>query len=341
MALAGLSLTLAAGLHAAHLPAAVLIGCMAAGIMLAVRGQVLRVSPRAFALAQAVLGCLMARSLKPSTLHALAVDWSLLLGVSLLLMAASGGLGWILMRRQVFPGSTAVWGLAPGAASAMVLMADAYGADARLVAFMQYARVVVVTSVASFVAWLWQPLGAVAATAPTLFAQPRWPQLAVTLGLVLGGALVGRGLRIPAGPMLMPLLGGSTLQYVGWIDFELPDVLLAVAYAVIGWTIGLRFTPALLRHALRALPQVLGAIAVLIAVGASIAVALNLGWGVEPLTAYLASSPGGADSVAIIAASSAVDAGFVMAMQVSRFLMVLAFGPGLTRWIAGRGQVRV
>jgi membrane AbrB-like protein len=109
---------------------------------------------------------------------------------------------------------------------------------------------------------------------------------------------------------------------------------------VIGWTIGLRFTPALLRHALRALPQVLAAIAVLIALGALIAVALNRGWGLEPLTAYLASSPGGADSVAIIAASSAVDAGFVMAMQVGRFLMVLAFGPALTRWIASRGQVR-
>jgi membrane AbrB-like protein len=155
LTLAGLSLALAASLTAAHLPAAVLIGCMIAGITLAVRGQVVRVSPRVFALAQAVLGCLMARSLKPSTLHAIAVDWPLLLGVSLLLMAASSGLGWILMQRRVFAGNTAVWGLAPGAASAMVLMADAHGADARLVAFMQYARVAVVTSVASFVAWPW------------------------------------------------------------------------------------------------------------------------------------------------------------------------------------------
>lgn len=40
-----------------------------------------------------------------------------------------------------------------------------------------------------------------------------------------------------------------------------------------------------------------------------------------PLTAYLATSPGGADSVAIIAASAHVEISFVMAMQLARFLV--------------------
>jgi uncharacterized membrane protein AbrB (regulator of aidB expression) len=56
--------------------------------------------------------------------------------------------------------------------------------------------------------------------------------------------------------------------------------------------------------------------------------------GVAPLTAYLATSPGGADSVVVIAATSAVDAGFVMAMQLVRFLMVLVLGPRVTAWLA-------
>ena len=41
---------------------------------------------------------------------------------------------------------------------------------------------------------------------------------------------------------------------------------------------------------------------------------------VDALTAYLATSPGGADSVAIIAASTKVDMPFIMAMQMARFL---------------------
>ena len=58
--------------------------------------------------------------------------------------------------------------------------------------------------------------------------------------------------------------------------------------------------------------------------------------GIDPLTAYLATSPGGADSVAIIAASSKVDVPFVMAQQTVRFIFVLLIGPPLSRWIGGK-----
>jgi uncharacterized protein len=54
------------------------------------------------------------------------------------------------------------------------------------------------------------------------------------------------------------------------------------------------------------------------------------------MTAYLAMSPGGADSVAIIAASSKVDVSFVMALQTARFVVVLLIGPSLARFIAER-----
>ena len=53
-----------------------------------------------------------------------------------------------------------------------------------------------------------------------------------------------------------------------------------------------------------------------------------------PLTAYLAASPGGADAVAIIAASSRVDMSFVMAMQVARLILVILIGPSLARLLA-------
>ena len=60
--------------------------------------------------------------------------------------------------------------------------------------------------------------------------------------------------------------------------------------------------------------------------------------GIDPLTAYLATSPGGADSVAIIASSSKVDQPFVMAMQIARFVVVLLTGPSLARFIARRSE---
>jgi len=322
-----------------HLPAGVLLGCMLAGIVLSARDVQLQVWNPLFALGQGVLGCLMAHSLQPAALARVAADWPVFLLATGAVIAASALLGWWMMRRQVFPGTTAVWGLAPGAASAMVLMAGSYGADTRLVAFMQYLRVAVVTAAAALVARLF----AGHSTTPSAAAAGWWEvvnaaHVGWTLLLAFGGALVARSLRIPAGPMVVPLLLGTTLQATGWLVIELPPVVLALAYALIGWSIGLRFTPSILRHALRALPQVFAAIVILMAVGLVIAVVLTEVLAIDPMSAYLASSPGGADSVAVIAATSAVDAGFVMAMQLARFLLVLVLGPPVTRWVARRGD---
>jgi membrane AbrB-like protein len=220
----------------------------------------------------------------------------------------------------------------------MVVMAGDYGADMLLVAFMQYLRVALVTALASLVAWLWSPHSPVLpASAEVLWFSVQSPtHLGATLVIAFGGAGLARRFSFSAGPVFTPLVLGTALQGMGLLTMELPPALLAVAYALIGWGIGLRFTRSILLHAWRALPQVLAAILLLIGVGVAIAAALTLLAGFEPLTAYLATSPGGADSVAVIAATSAVDAGFVMAMQMARFVLVLALGPRLAQFVAGR-----
>ena len=72
----------------------------------------------------------------------------------MLVVAASSLLGWLMTRWQMMPGTTALWGTSAGAASVMTIMAEHYGADPRLVAFMQYLRVVLVAVVAAIVARL-------------------------------------------------------------------------------------------------------------------------------------------------------------------------------------------
>jgi membrane AbrB-like protein len=77
-------------------------------------------------------------------------------------------------------------------------------------------------------------------------------------------------------------------------------------------------------------------ILVLMAVCGGLAVLLVVVAGIDPLTAYLATSPGGADSAAIIAMASNVDVAFVMAMQTTRLVLVLLIGPSLAGFIARR-----
>lgn len=325
-------------------PAGMLLGCMLAGVLLATQDMNVQVPAPLFAIGQSVIACLMAHSLHFEVLQRVAGEWPLFLGIAFAVMAASALLGYWLMRSGLLPGSTAIWGLAPGAASAMVLMAGDFGADTRLVAFMQYLRVAMVTAIASLVAHF-----ATGVAASSEHVAAGWDvQLAhwlhiqsplhagLTLALVLIAAWLGRILTFPGGPLLIPMVLALAMDNLSPWKLELPGPLLALAYAALGWGIGLRFNREILEHAWRVLPRVLIAIFALIVLGLVIAGSLMFFAGVAPLTAYLATSPGGADSVAVIAVGSAVDAGFVMAMQMVRFFMVLLLGPRLSRWLVQR-----
>ena len=105
---------------------------------------------------------------------------------------------------------------------------------------------------------------------------------------------------------------------------------------MVGWTIGLRFTAAIVVHVARALPRVAASIMVQIALCGGLAYLLTRLIGIDPLTAYLATSPGGADSIAVIAASSKVDLPFVMALQMVRLIAVILISPRLARFMAAR-----
>jgi membrane AbrB-like protein len=338
--LLSLSIALVVVLEAVRLPAAMLLGTMVAAIVVSIAGATVRVPDRPFFAAQAVLGCLIARSIPLSFLAELLRNWPLFLAVIVSVIVASASLGWLLTRWRVLPGTCAIWGSAPGAATAMVLMAEAHGADIRLVAIMQYLRVVCVAVVASLVSRLWVVTGP-AAPHPGIewFPPIAWTSFVGTLALAGCGAVIARRLRVPAGPLLLPLTAGVILQGGGWLRIDLPPWLLAISYAFIGWSIGLRFTRPILAHAARALPRILASILALIALCGGFAALLATVAGIDPLTAYLATSPGGADTVAIIAASSHVDVAFVMTMQTGRFLVVLLTGPSLARFIAGRVRI--
>lgn len=335
LVLSAATLVLSAILEFARLPAALLIGPMVSAIVGGVMGIEVRLPRPCFNAAQVVIGCLIASAIQISIFSSFASDWPLILAAVLSTVAASSFLGWFISRLKILPGTTAVWGSSPGAATAMVLMASAFGADARLVAFMQYLRVIIVSITAAFVAGLFVDTSGLPAPVVVWFPPIEWTGFLATPAVGLAGGLLARLVRLPSPFFLGSFALGVALHLAGLVDFQLPPWLLATSYVVIGWTIGLNFDRAVIAHAARALPQILMSILILMGFCGAIAWLLSHELGVDPLTAYLATSPGGMDSVAIIAAaSSSVNLSLVMALQTARFLFVLAFGPAIARLIA-------
>lgn len=319
-----------------RLPAALLLGPMLAAILMSVGEQPVAVPKIAFLLAQGFVGMLMARAMPPGVLGEILSLWPVLIVGVASVVATANVIGFVLARRRVLPGTTAVWGASPGAATAMVIMAEAYGGDMRLVAIMQYLRVIVVATAASVAARFYFDLSGGGGAAALWFPPVHWLSFAETAMVIVAGLAISHVFRLSTGAMILPMLIAIGLQGVGGLTVELPPSLLAVSYAVCGWAIGFRFNRAILAYAARALPAILSAIVLLIGICAVYAVVLAAVTGVDFMTAYLAMSPGGADSVAIIAASSRVDMSFVMAMQTMRFFLVLVTGPATARFIADR-----
>ncbi|MDR2450248.1 MAG: AbrB family transcriptional regulator [Candidatus Accumulibacter sp.] len=332
-----LSLAFAGLFDIVRLPAALLLGAMLAAILVAVADGLPRVTRKVFVAAQSIIGCLIARGITPEIVVSLREDWLIFVSVTLLVVFACAAMGWVLARRQVLPGTTALWAVSPGGASIMALMSDAYGGDMRLVAVMQYLRVVITTILATLAAHWW--IGGAPAEHGVFFgwfAQVSWDDLTKTLALAGACALIGLRFRVPGGPVMLPMVLGSVLQANDLMTIVLPQWILAPTYAIVGWGIGLRFSRQTLAQVAHALPSMLASIACLIAICVGIAAGLTCLTEIDPLTAYLATSPGGADSVAIIAASSNVNVSFVMAFQTARLLIVTAAGPALARYLTGR-----
>lgn len=322
------------GLEAAKFPAALLLGPMIVAIVFGVRGAPLRMPKPAFLAAQAMIGCMVAHAITAEITKTLLEDGPLILLVVGVTVAAAALVGLALTRLRVLPGTAAAWGSSPGGAAAMVAMAEEYGSDPRLVAFMQYVRVAAVVVSASVVARLLTD-GVVGD--PPAVPKPEamvWLPVLATLAVAVLGTGIAFALRLPAAALIGPMLLGATLHATGLASITLPLPLLELAYATIGWYVGLRFTRETLRATVHALPGVLAATFAVILLCAGWALGLTHLLAVDFLTAFLATSPGGLDSVAIIAVGSKVDVSFVLAVQTLRLFVVLLTGPLLAKWIA-------
>ena len=185
-------------LELVHLPAALLLGAMAAAILVAVFDGRLAVPQWPYVLAQGLIGCLVARSIGATILVTMVRQWPLFLAGVCSVLLISTTLGALLARWKVLPGTTAIWGSSPGAATVMVLMSEGFGGDPRLVAYMQFLRVIVVALVASIVARLWVAPGALPRAAidwfPAVAAGPFWE----TVALAVFGSIAGAKSRLPA-----------------------------------------------------------------------------------------------------------------------------------------------
>lgn len=287
---------------------------------------------------RSVLGLTIGATVTNETVQAVA---RALLPVSIMivmLLLLGLGAAWLLQRWMHMPRATALCGTAPGALAAMVSLADDLGGDGAVVASMHLVRLMsIMALVPPFVTALFEP-----STAPSLALTASiapdglvW-RLASILAIGLAAGLAAERLKIPAGEMLAGMAVAAILN-PAWLHLgELPAAMKLFPQWIVGSTMGATVTVSTLRHFK---PY---ALAGGVTTAALIILGLGMGWILAQLTpldlvtCIVGSSPGGADTMVILASELGADAQLVAAMHVSRMVLIMLFLPLLTRVALGR-----
>jgi len=323
----------AAGLDSAFLFAALLVGLVVALLLPGSRTAI----PRPWFIgAQATLGVMLGTFLESSSLTSLADDWLPVAVVSVGTLVLSVAAGLVLTRTTEVDAPTGTLGMVAGGASGIVAMADELGADARLVAFMQYLRVLVVVLSIPVVVALGFPAaggGPGPDDGPLLAGVSDW---LLTAGVAVAGAWAGRLTRLPAATLLGPLLLAGTITLISSDALEVPPLAREVAFGLIGLEVGLRFTAETLRAMGRLLGPVVIAILGLMAGSFLFALGLSATTSASLLESYLATTPGGLYAVLAVAFGAGADTTFVVAVQTLRLLSLVILAPFVVRWVVRR-----
>lgn len=316
------------------LPSPALFAGLLVATVLALAGAAPAAVPRrATTAAQAVIGVVIGVLAQPSTLTSIAADWLPILLVSIATLGVSMAAGLLMGLHKGVSPLTGMLALTAGGASGLVAIARDLGGDERVVAVVQYLRVGMVTATMPVVAVIAFGAGTArgsAAAAPA--GQPWYVDLAFLAVCAAAGIGLATLARLPAGGLLGPMVVAIALDLTGVVaGANPPDVLVELAYAVIGWQAGARFTRASLRTVLGVLPLALALIVGIVVVCAGLGFLLSALTGTTALEGYLATTPGGVYAVLATAISAGGNVTFVVAVQVLRVILMLLVAPAVAR----------
>jgi membrane AbrB-like protein len=321
--------------HALRIPGAWMFGPLTASAIFAVRGwKAVQFPVPLYLAAQATIGTAVGSGFSPQTLGVLPHHLGIFSFAVVFILLTSLFNGWLLARYTRLDAATAFLGTVPGGAGVMAAMSDSLRADTRLVTAVQYTRLLIIlASLACFgpVLKSFAHPAAGSAAIATAAANFSGAHLGILLLLALAGWCAGRWMPIPAGTFLVPTLLYFGLRLAGLAPGTWPWPILALAYLVMGVQIGGRFHPSTISMIGDVIVPVIGT--TLLLLGASVALAWIVmhEMGLNFVSAYLAATPGGLDSVAAVATELHVDTTIIVAMHLVRLLFVLVAGPWLVR----------
>lgn len=276
-----------------------------------------------------VIGVMLGAGFKPDIVAQLPNWLPTLAGLVLFMIACAIACVGYFRRFGGFDPVTAFFAGMPGGLIEMVTVGEEKGGDARIIALIHSARILLVVMTLPFIVqWIGGvPLGGARASGPSIATTPLFAELTL-LACGLAGIVLAHWLRMPAKFLLGPMVVSAAVHMLGWSDSVPPFEIVNAAQLILGVTIGCRFVGTTPRLILRILALSLGSTVILLALtlGFAYLVARVSVHGHVPL--ILAYSPGGLAEMSLIALALHMEVAFVAAHHIIRvFLVMISAGP--------------
>ena len=146
------------------------------------------------------------------------------------------------------------------------------------------------------------------------------------------GGLIAERLRVPAGALLGAMVGVAIANLsAGEVAARLPDALKFLTFVALGWLIGQDVTRDTVGQVRSAPAAIVLPVLGLVLVGGLVAWLLVLAGWFDPVTAYLAASPGGLSQMTALGLAMDANVPVVVTIHVARVLTVVMTAPIVVR----------
>lgn len=266
----------------------------------------------------AVLGAMMGAGITPEAFHDLQRFPIALVGLGVVIVGATASSYVVLRKVGRWDRLSALLGSVPGHFSLVVVVADETGARMERVVMAQAFRLVLLVTLIPFVLG-GDDASVVRAIGP---ADATWADVVLTIAIAIAAAFVAKQLRFPAPSLMGPLVASTVLSGTGLVTMAVPTPLSAVAFMVLGASVGMRFSNVRPDNLPRMLAASLASFTV--AVGVALALAVGVAHILnEPLGAmFLAYAPGGLDAMIALTFILGFDIAFVATLHTARMIIL-------------------
>ena len=284
----------------------------------------------------AVIGALIGTRFSPDLVAKVPTIWVSLVAVALFVIVAHA-IGYAVYRHLGgYDRVTALYGSMPGGLIEGVALGEKAGGNVMLLTVHHFARIVtVVFAVPLFFFVLSGDVVGSAAGETLASGGSDAFDIAGIVVLSAVGYWIGRGLRIPAGHLMGPLIVAGIVHGAGLADFGAPGWLVSLAQLIVGTALATQFAGATIPVLGRAFSLTITAVLAMFVVTAGAAAAVSRLTLMDFEAAFVSFAPGGVAEMGLIALSLDASPVLVAVHHLVRIVLTVIFVRVAHRWVLG------